>query len=123
MGSALACKFLRAGSSVVSPGARRIFTERLLGVAALCARRTVRLEEWLPALGCTLGGEASVRLVDLERRRVVDFLPDRAAGTLATWLQTQPYVMMVSCDRLLQLLRQSRYRVRTASHHETIICS
>jgi hypothetical protein len=126
---------------------RSIFTERLPGVVAPYARRTVRLEEWLRALGFALGGEAGARLlcvfgflaspdtllrqirraplptrpaprvvsvddwcirrghtygallVDLERRRVVDLLPDREADTLATWLQTQPQVVVVSRDR------------------------
>jgi hypothetical protein len=79
--------------------ARRIFTEHLPGVVTPYARRTVRLEEWLRALGFALGGEAGARLVDLKRRQVVDLLPDREAGTLATWLQRPPYVMMVSRDR------------------------
>jgi transposase len=126
---------------------RRIFTERLPGVVAPYARRTVRLEEWLRALGFALGGEAGARLVralgllaspdtllrqirrtplptrpaprvvsvddwcvrrghrygallvDLERRRVVDLLPDREADTFMAWLQTQPQVMVVSRDR------------------------
>jgi transposase len=38
-------------------------------------------------------------LVDLERRAVVDLLPDRAAGTLAAWLQSHPGVEVVSRDR------------------------
>lgn len=42
---------------------RRIFTERLPGVVAPYARRTVRLEEWLRAIGFALGGEAGARLV------------------------------------------------------------
>jgi transposase len=127
--------------------ARRIFTERLSGVVAPSARRTVRLEEWLRALGFALGGEAGARLlhalgllaspdallrqvrrtplparpaprvgsvddwcvrrghtsgallVDLERRCVVDLLPDREADTFTAWLQTQPQVVVVSRDR------------------------
>lgn len=38
-------------------------------------------------------------LVDLERRAVVDLLPDRAAGTLAAWLRSHPGVEIVSRDR------------------------
>jgi transposase len=38
-------------------------------------------------------------LVDLERRRVVDLLPDRRAGTLVTWLNAHPGAEVISRDR------------------------
>ena len=38
-------------------------------------------------------------LVDLERRRVVDLLPDRSADTLAAWLKEHPGVSAVVRDR------------------------
>jgi transposase len=38
-------------------------------------------------------------LVDLERRRVVDLLPDRTADALADWLRRHPGVEIVSRDR------------------------
>lgn len=38
-------------------------------------------------------------LVDLERRCVVDILPDRSADTVAAWLQGHPGVEIVSRDR------------------------
>lgn len=38
-------------------------------------------------------------LVDLERHKVVDFLPDRSSGTLAEWLRQSPTVETVSRDR------------------------
>ena len=38
-------------------------------------------------------------LVDLERHRVVDLLPDRSADTVATWLGDHPDVKIVSRDR------------------------
>ncbi|HUY75928.1 MAG TPA: ISL3 family transposase [Ktedonobacterales bacterium] len=38
-------------------------------------------------------------LVDLERRQVVDVLPDREAATFATWLKAHPGVEIISRDR------------------------
>jgi hypothetical protein len=38
-------------------------------------------------------------IVDLERRRVLDLLPDRSAASTATWLKAHPEVEIVSRDR------------------------
>jgi transposase len=59
------------------------------------APRVVSVDDWCIRRGHTYGA----LLVDLERRHVVDLLPDREADTFATWLQTQPQVVVVSRDR------------------------
>lgn len=38
-------------------------------------------------------------LCDLERRRIIDVLPDREAGTIETWLAAHPEITIVSRDR------------------------
>jgi transposase len=38
-------------------------------------------------------------LVDQERRRVIDLLPDRTAATLTAWLKERPSIQIVSRDR------------------------
>jgi transposase len=44
-------------------------------------------------------------LVDLERRRVLDLLPDRTAETLADWLRRRPGIEMVARDRSTEYAR------------------
>jgi transposase len=44
-------------------------------------------------------------VVDLERRRVIDLLPDRTAETLAGWLQQRPGIAIVARDRSTEYAR------------------
>ncbi len=53
------------------------------------------MDDWAWRKGHTYG----TILVDLERRRVVDLLPDRTAQTLAGWLKQHPTVAVIVRDR------------------------
>ena len=62
------------------------------------ATTTVRIagiDDWSWRKGCTYG----TIVVDLERREVVDVLPDRSAPGTAEWLSRHPEVEIISRDR------------------------
>ena len=57
--------------------------------------RVAGIDDWAWRKGMTYG----TVIVDLERRRVVDLLPDRSAASTAAWLKAHPEVEIISRDR------------------------
>ena len=57
--------------------------------------RVVGLDDWAYKRGDTYG----TILVDLERHRVVDLLPDRSGDSVKVWLQRHPEIDVISRDR------------------------
>jgi len=63
--------------------------------------RIIGVDDWAVRKGRTYG----TIVVDLERRRVLDLLPDTAAETLADWLRDRPGIEAVARDRSTEYAR------------------
>src|SRR5580700_5103679 len=57
--------------------------------------RAVGIDDWAWRKGCQYG----TVICDLERRRIVALLPDRAGGTGAAWLRDHPSIEFIARDR------------------------
>ena len=65
------------------------------------APRVVAVDDWAIRKGRTYG----TVVVDLERRRVADLLPNRTSATTAEWLRQRPGVEVVARDRSTEYAR------------------
>ncbi len=68
---------------------------RRIVVPAPTAPRVIGIDDWAIRKGHTYGS----LVVDLERHRPIDLLPDRSAETVAQWLRDHPGIEIISRDR------------------------
>ena len=85
----------RLGAPVSDDTILRHLKRRVADRNATTPVRVAGIDDWSWRKGSTYGAI----VVDLERREVVDVLPDRSAAATANWLRGRPEVEVVSRDR------------------------
>ncbi|MGF1447329.1 MAG: transposase [Pikeienuella sp.] len=66
-----------------------------VGGGGTVAPRVIGIDDWAWKKGHRYG----TIVCDLERRKVIDILPDREPGTVEAWLAERPGIEIVSRDR------------------------
>lgn len=74
---------------------RRKITQSAIDEIETEQPRVIGVDDWAWRKGCRYG----TIIVDLERRKVIDLIPDREAETLAQWLREHQTVETVARDR------------------------
>ena len=79
------------------PGSRNTLRRRVrrFSLPEAPAPEVIGIDDWAQRQGHTYG----TIIVDLDRHRPVDVLPDRTAETVAAWMQAHPEVKVVARDR------------------------
>ena len=85
----------RLGAPVSDDTILRHLKRRVADRNATTPVRVAGIDDWSWRKGSTYGAI----VVDLERREVVDGLPERSAAATANWLRGRPEVEVVSRDR------------------------
>ena len=70
-------------------------TVRRRAPAARTARRVIGIDDWAWRKGHRYG----TLICDLERREIIDLLPDREPATVAAWLEARPSIEIIARDR------------------------
>ena len=85
----------RIGMSISDDTILRSLKRRATERRAETSVRVVGVDDWASRKGSTYG----TIVVDLERREVIDVLPDRSADGIADWLKQHPDIEIISRDR------------------------
>ena len=85
----------RLGMPVSDDTILRLLKLRASALGSLTTIRVAGIDDWSWRKGCTYG----TIVVDLERREVVDVLPDRSTVGTAEWLSRHPEIEIISRDR------------------------